>query len=150
MSTAVEKVFRTTLQHTEEWLEELMRELGTSDPHLAQRALRATLHVLRDRLTPQEAIDLAAQLPMLVRGLYFEGWVPRITPIKRSRQQFLEKVRELVDQSDPDADAEPAVRAVFRVLAKHVSAGEMGDVKQVLPHSFGSLFSPAEAAVAES
>lgn len=140
MGTVVDKLFGTTLQHTEEWLQALMRELGTSDPHLAYRALRATLHVLRDRLTPEEALDLAAQLPMLVRGLYFEGWVPGNTPIKRNREQFLEKVCELVDDRDPDADAEPAVRAVFRVLAQHVSAGELGDVKQVLPRSLASLF----------
>ncbi len=140
MATAIEKVFGTTLQRSESWFESLMAELATDDPHRAYRALRATLHVLRDRLTPAEAVDLAAQLPMLIRGLYFEGWVPGHTPIKRNREQFLDKVCELVDERDPDADAEPVVRAVFRVLSLHVSSGELGDVKRVLPRPLASLF----------
>jgi uncharacterized protein (DUF2267 family) len=32
------------------------------------------LHALRDRLPPEIAVHLSAQLPMLVRGIYYEGW----------------------------------------------------------------------------
>jgi hypothetical protein len=38
--------------------------------------LGGMLHVLRDRLTIQEAVQPGAQLPMLIRGLYWEGWDP--------------------------------------------------------------------------
>ncbi len=141
MSSQIEKVFGKTLQTAEEWLIAVMKELGTDDPHFAYRALRATLHVLRDRLTPEEANDLAAQLPMLLRGLFFDGWVPSRTPLKRTREQFVEEVHWRAQESRPDVDAEPVVRAVLHTLSERVSRGEIDDVRHTLPASFDSLFS---------
>ena len=74
MSTTGLPVFDTTVQETNLWLKAVMDGLHTDDRHLAYLALRATLHALRDRLGPENAVHLAAQLPMLVRGLYYEGW----------------------------------------------------------------------------
>ena len=74
MSTTGLAVFDTTVQETNLWLKGIMEGLHTDDRHLAYLALRATLHALRDRLGPENAVQLAAQLPMLVRGLYYEGW----------------------------------------------------------------------------
>jgi uncharacterized protein (DUF2267 family) len=76
MSTTDLEVFDTTVHKTNSWLHELMEELGWSDRHKAYLALRATLHALRDRLTVQGVAQLGAQLPMLIRGFYYEGWVP--------------------------------------------------------------------------
>jgi len=56
--------------------------------------VRAGLHALRDRLIPDEAVDLGAQLPMLVRGMHYEGWKPNATPSDDDRQAFLERVEE--------------------------------------------------------
>jgi uncharacterized protein (DUF2267 family) len=69
MTTIVERVFGPTLVRTEVWLADLLEELNTDDEELALRALRSTLHLLRDRLAAGEALDLGAQLPMLLRGL---------------------------------------------------------------------------------
>ena len=44
------------------------------DRRSAYRALRSVLHVLRDRLTPEQAVHLGAQLPLLVRGIFYDGW----------------------------------------------------------------------------
>ena len=74
MSTTGLPVFDTTVQETNLWLKAIMEALHTDDRHLAYLALRATLHALRDRLGPENAVHLAAQLPMLLRGLYYEGW----------------------------------------------------------------------------
>jgi uncharacterized protein (DUF2267 family) len=63
-----------TIQETNIWLKELAERLHLQDRHHAYAALRAVLHALRDRLTPETAVHLGAQLPMLVRGLYYEGW----------------------------------------------------------------------------
>lgn len=76
MSERSLRVFDRTLQKTNLWLGDVMAELDTEDRHQAYSALRATLHALRDRLTVDEAAQLAAQLPLLVRGIYYENWRP--------------------------------------------------------------------------
>ena len=94
--------------------------------------MRATLHVLRDRLSHAEAVQLGAQLPTLVRGLFYEGWRLADTPARvRSVDEFLGCVAAETGQRG--FHPEPAVRAVFKVLAEHVSAGEIDDVKGGLP-----------------
>ena len=70
-----------SVEKTNVWLKELAAELGTDDRKFAYRVLRAYLHAVRDRLMVDEAAQLAAQLPELVRGIYYEGWVPSRTPM---------------------------------------------------------------------
>src|SRR6516162_2996456 len=86
--------FDSTVQTTHVWLNELMALTGWQDPHPAYLALRAVLHALRDRLSVDEAAALGAQLPMLVRGFYYEGWHPHGKPLReRTREEFLAHVR---------------------------------------------------------
>jgi uncharacterized protein (DUF2267 family) len=87
MNPVTHAPFESTYRTTSAWLRELMRELGWDDPRRAYAALRAVLHALRDRLTVAEAADLSAQLPMLVRGLFFEGWRPNAVPVKEQRRE---------------------------------------------------------------
>ena len=90
MSATGLDVFDTTLQKTHLGLNDLMEVLVCPDRHRAYRALRATLHALRDRLTVDEVAQLGAQLPMLIRGFYYEGWDPSGKPLReRHRAQFL-------------------------------------------------------------
>jgi uncharacterized protein (DUF2267 family) len=138
MSTGIE-AFDHSLQLTNLWLKDLMRRLGTEDRHLAYLALRTTLHALRDRLAVDEAAHLGAQLPMLVRGLYYEGWRPAGKPAKeRSREAFLAHVR--AEAHALDFDPEPAARAVFGLLAERITAGEIQDVKGMLPQPIRELW----------
>ena len=98
------------------------------------------LHALRDRLSVDEAAALSAQLPMLVRGLFFEGWHPAGKPLKeRKRADFLSHIRQTYRQ-DLDVDVAKITRAVFRVLAKHVSDGEMQCIKATLPTELRELW----------
>ena len=76
MTTGLD-VFDKTVQESNLWLKDLMERLGTYDRHHAYSTLRAVLHGLRDRIGPESAAHLGAQLPMLLRGLYYEGWDPR-------------------------------------------------------------------------
>lgn len=134
-------VFDTTMQKTQVWLNDVMQELAWENkPHKAYLALRTVLHALRDRLTVEEAMQLGAQLPMLVRGFYYEGWTLKNKPHKeRHKEQFLEHVREAF-RDDVTVNPQQVVRAVFRVLQRHTSPGEIDDVKQVMPKAFQELW----------
>jgi uncharacterized protein (DUF2267 family) len=134
----------TTLQKTHIWLRDLMEEMGETDKQNAYSALSAVLHALRDRLTVEEAAQLGAQLPMLITGLYYQGWSPTGKPTEERRiNEFLDRVdRELRNRSMV-IDAETAVRSVFRVLQKRVSDGEIKDVISILPGELKTLWPEA-------
>jgi uncharacterized protein (DUF2267 family) len=134
------ELFDATLQKTDEWLNHLKRLLPTDDRHVAYLALRATLHALRDRITIEEVAQLGAQMPMLVRGFYYEGWDPSGKPLKiRHRQEFLDRVTSELAYVN-DRDPEEIVRAVFTLLVQRVSYGEIEDVKHVLPEDIRDLW----------
>jgi uncharacterized protein (DUF2267 family) len=93
MSTTGLPIFDTTIQKTNEWLNDLMNELDIQNRKAAYQILRAVLHALRDRLTVEEASDLAAGMPLLVRGIFFEGWNPgRKREFERTEEAFLNEV----------------------------------------------------------
>ncbi len=134
MGSSVYELFDETLQKTQVWLNELRDELQWDHPAGVLAALRAALHTLRDRLPPAEAAHLGAQLPLLVRGLYYEGWRPAAEPWKeRHGEGYLARLdhemRAYAEQQAPEAVA----RAVFALLSRHVSEGEIREVKQLLP-----------------
>ena len=133
-------VFDTTVQKTHIWLNAIMQELGWEDRYKAYLGLRTTLHALRDRLPVEEAAQLAAQLPMLMRGLYYEGWDPTGKPQKvRHREAFLTPIREHF-RNDPGVDAEQVARAVLQVLTQHVSEGDIADIKHCCPTELRALW----------
>jgi uncharacterized protein (DUF2267 family) len=132
------------VQQTQEWVKELMDNADLSGEPEAWSVLRAVLHQLRDRLTMDEAVQLSAQLPLVVRGLFFEGWRPRHVPTTdiRTRQEFLDAltVRLLPHPLAP----EPMARSVFALLSRHVDPGEIADVIAQLPDGIKELW-PLEA-----
>ena len=139
MSATGLEVFDTTAQKTNIWLKDLMENTGW-DRRRAYQALRAVLHALRDRLTVEEAAEFGAQMPMLIRGIYFEGWSPTGKPVKeRHREEFLARIREQF-RGDDDIDPEKIAHAVFTLLAKRISGGEIKDVKHILPREIRDLW----------
>jgi uncharacterized protein (DUF2267 family) len=143
MSATGLAVFDETVQKTNEWLKEIAQAFG-SDRHRAYQALRAVLHCLRDRLTINEAAQLGDQLPMLVRGIYYEAWHPAGKPEKiRTREEFLARIATHL--SHAPIEPEDAARAVFQVLEKHVASGEVSEVIQVLPQEIRAMWPQAQA-----
>ena len=139
MHPAAMEVLAPTMNLTGHWLDDIMGETGWNSRR-AYSALRAVLHVLRDRLTVDEAVDLGAQLPMVVRGLYYEGWRPSSHPLKyRHKEDFLQRVAEHYPGLEEDK-RELAVRAVFKTLAQHVTGGEIEHVKNQLPADVRTLW----------
>ncbi len=142
MSNTGLPVFDKTLQLTHIWLKEVGETIGPDDQR-QYHALRSVLFAVRDRLTVDEAFHLSAQLPMLIRGFYWESYRPVHKPERfRSRQEFLEKVSETLDPAG-NIDPEQAARAVFAVLVKHVPEGEIAHVRQMLPDDVLTLFPQA-------
>jgi len=140
MSATSLDVFDTTLHKTNILLNDLMGALGTEDRHEAYTALRATLHALRDRLGVEEVAQLGAQLPLLIRGLYYEGWDPTAKPVReRHLEQFLDRISREI-RGNHRLDPEQAARAVFIALAEHVSSGEIDDIKSALPAEIRRLW----------
>lgn len=140
MAVTTIDIFNSTIQKTHDWLRDVMEQLDWEDPNHAYMALRATLHALRDRLTVEEAAQLAAQMPMLVRGFYFEGWKPASKPQRiRHADEFLQQVQEKL-RTDLPSDLHSIVRGVFAVLEKRVSEGEITDVIQMLPKELRELW----------
>lgn len=144
MSTTGLEVFDRTLQATHIWLNEIGDQLGP-DRQRCYHALRAVLRALRDRLTVEEAAHLAAEMPLLVRGIFYEGFKPAHMPRAiDSEDAFLERIDQELHDIGPLAPRDAAA-AVFAVLERHVSEGEMAQVRQMLPREIRHLFGGAQS-----
>ena len=140
MSTTGLDTFDKTIQETNHWLKLMMGELGTDDRRVAFNALRAVLHALRDRIGPENAIHLGAQLPMLLRGAYYENWRPAGTPTReRHLQTFVDHVAACLPQ-DTRINAAEAARACFAAMDHCLDRGELLKVRRTLPHEVLNLF----------
>src|SRR5205823_5135408 len=113
------EVLEATYQKAQEWIGQVATILHL-DKGDAYKALRAVLLTLRDRLPAEEAVHFGAQLPMLLRGLYYEGWKPLETPIKMSREEFLQAVQEKIVM-EGIADPVRFTEGVLAVAATYVS-----------------------------
>jgi uncharacterized protein (DUF2267 family) len=122
------------------WIKEIMYELNLTDPDKAYHVMRATLQSLRDRLPPAEAVHLGAQLPTLIRGVYYESWKFSDKPLKmRKKEEFFDHIAKLYNAPLP-AENESAVRAVFKQLYHHLSPGEVGKIKDIIPQELQELW----------
>ena len=145
MSTSGLEVFDRTIQETNIWLGEIAKGLD-ADRQTSYRVLRAVLHALRDRLTVEQAAHLSAQLPMLLRGIYYESYQPARTPsAARSRADFLNTVRSELANAPP-IDPEDACRLVFDCMRSHVSPGQLEKVFWSLPEHVRQVFGAVETA----
>ncbi len=134
-----EALFAESIQKADDWLDELVRIGGFVGPTQAYSALHAVLHTLRDRLTVDEAAQLGAQLPLLIRGVYYEGWKPAAMPGRqRTKAEFLGRVAGRLGNCQVDPAA--ACRAVFQLLQAHISAGEVQDVKHMMHERLRDLW----------
>lgn len=144
MSTTGLDVFDSTIQTTNQWLNDITDELGWGDRQLAYHALRATVQALRDRVTVDMAAHLGAQLPLLVRGIYYEGWKPANNPVKaRTQEGFLKLIEERYENREPVAYDDIA-RAVLKTLNKHVTRGQVEGIREMLGEELRALWPEPE------
>jgi uncharacterized protein (DUF2267 family) len=139
MSATGLAVFDRTLHTTNTWLDQILRDLGC-DRKLAWRALGAVLHALRDRVPLGLAIHFGAQLPLLVRGLYYDQWHPSEEPSRfRSADEFLAYVQKGLTGIHP-VNPEAAAQAVLRVINHYVDPNEAEKVRNSLPERIQALW----------
>ena len=132
--------FATTVDKTNRVLNEIEHAYGWPKERRNQSygALRAVLHALRDRLTVDEAAQFAAQLPLLIQGIYFSGWDPSVVPVKMDKEQFLERIRREFPY-EVEGGLEPLVQTVLNALRAHVTEGEWEDIRASMPKELATI-----------
>lgn len=140
MSAKGLEVIDHTVQLTHEWVNELTERLDWANHRDALRLLRLTLAGIRDHVGHEQAAQFAAQLPLLIRGMFYEGWKPSATPLKdRRRESFIEAIEshvgEVTDYRGPED-----ISTVLEFINGHVSEGEVADVRAGLPGPIRDLW----------
>ncbi|TDC79392.1 DUF2267 domain-containing protein [Micromonospora sp. KC606] len=134
MAEQLHSAFESSMDKTNLILKDIEAAYGWPKEQRNQSyaALRTVLHLLRDRMPTQESVEFAQQLPVLVRGIYFDGWQPDNVPIKLNRDDFLYEVRQGFPY-DVEGGPERVVQVVLDTLRRHVTQGEWADVKATMP-----------------
>lgn len=133
-------IFDKAIQDANSWVNAIMDELDWTDKHRAFTLLRSTLHVLRNRLQINENAHFAAQLPTLIRGVFYEGYQPaKSASLIRHKDEFVDAVMAAFSDAPKD-DPATIVGAALDVIADHISEGEMDDVKGSLPKEIRELW----------
>jgi len=127
-------VLDTSMQRTHEWLHEVGRDLGFDNERAAYAALRATLHAVRERLPVELVAHFGAELPMLVRGIYYEGWHPSAVRLKAAHDEdFCDSMRRELQGHNELRDVERVARSVLRVIDRRIEPGQVDRVVDALP-----------------
>ncbi len=142
--------FNKYVHEGEAFIREVAQETNTPwDMIRAFRQMRAVLHALRSRLTPEHSLQMIAQLPMMIKAVYVDGWKIS-TDVKNIRHlgDFIELVREeggsgLSGDLVTDYEVKKVIESVFNVLKKHVSEGEIKDIIATLPIELRPLLATA-------
>lgn len=136
------------VQTAHDWVRAVADSLDTDDRAFAYRALRAWMHTVRDRISVSSSAHLAAQLPEVLRGAYYEGWVPSHVPVRHGTAEF---VTHFARAAGIDRDeVGPIAGAVTVALSDLFSPGQMNRIFAVLPMHLYGVLCGAQVAVEES
>ena len=143
MATTGLEVFDRTLHTTNLWLDEISAEIGP-DRHLAWHVLGAVLRSIRDEMQVEQSAHFAAQLPLLIRGAYFDQYRPALQPASaRSQDDFIARIQHDMDGTRP-VNVQQAAAAVMRTLNRHVTEGQVRKVRESLPKGVRAMWPEPE------
>jgi uncharacterized protein (DUF2267 family) len=143
MATTGLEVFDRTLHTTNLWLDEINAEIGP-DRHLAWHVLGAVLRSIRDEMQVEQSAHFAAQLPLLIRGAYFDQYRPAAQPAQaRSQEDFIARIQHEMDGSRP-VNVQHAAAVVMRTLNRHVTEGQVKKVRDSLPKGVRAIWPEPE------
>ncbi len=123
-----------------EWLAAIGEALGTHDRRYTYRVLRAWLHTLRDRLTVEGAAHFGAQLPELLRGTFYDGWVPSKVPIRYGCDDCIDRIA--AEAGIRRTDVRSAIRGVSEGMRELLSPGSLAHALEHLPRDLRDMFIP--------
>jgi uncharacterized protein (DUF2267 family) len=133
-------VFERTNHQAHEWVNDLAGRTGWGNEREVLRLLRTVLCKIRDHLPANEMAQFSAQLPIILRGMFFEGWQPKLTPVReRHAVDFVAAVNEKVGEVI-DYQGVTDIKAVFNVINARISRGEVEDVRACLPQDLRDLW----------
>ena len=122
------------------WVNGVARQFDTDDREFAYGVLRAWLHTLRDRLTVAAAAHFAAQLPDLIRGVFYAGWDPDAVPVKFDADAYSSRFAHEANISVQDVDK--AAAAVTAAVMEFLPAALIEKVLEQLPNEIRSRMQP--------
>lgn len=141
--TGVDSLDRS-IERTNQWLGDVASSFETEDRKLAYRVTRSWLHTLRDRLPVTVAAHLAAQLPELLRGVFYEGWNPSKVPAKYDRDEYIARFAR--NAQIHNTEVRKAGQLVTSAMRRHLSDGVVNEAFGVLPADIRELIEPSATA----
>lgn len=133
-------VFDHTLQNTNKLLSEIERELGWENRrNQSYLALRTVLHALRDRLPIDEAVNFSAQLTVLEKGIFFDGWDSDIVPVKMNREEFVNYVAARFP-FEVDGGVINLIKIVLSKVFESIDPAEGSKIIANLPNDIREIF----------
>jgi uncharacterized protein (DUF2267 family) len=122
------------------WVNDVAKEFDTDDREFAYGVLRAWLHTLRDRLTVEAAAHFAAQLPDLIRGIFYAGWDPGAVPEKYDAEAYAARFAGEANISLHDVGK--AAAAITAALLHNLPSAQMDKALYQLPREIRVLLQP--------
>jgi len=122
------------------FIKNLALQMGDPDnTGLAIRVTKSVFKTLRRRITPEQSMHLISQLPLILKGLYVDGWeLSEKLSDSQTWDDFLAELRNAALPSSGtdfagDEHARKMVAAFFNTLKQYVSDGELNHLKSQLP-----------------
>jgi uncharacterized protein (DUF2267 family) len=136
-------------QEANTFVNELNHKLGhPGESEASSRLLRSVLHVMRDRITMSENLDVIAQLPMFLKAIYVEQWKYREKPLKfETMEAFCQLVKEEQSRMGErdfqwDEPTNELVLRTFVALRKYFTQGEAQHVLDQMPKEIKERLEP--------
>lgn len=124
--------FDTAVQKGNIWLKDIEEAGQLRSRFQAYAALRSVLHALRDCAPTAEVVKFSAQLPLMIKGVFFDGWKVSPKPLRLTRDEFDAYIRRSLKEQG-GVDPAVALKAVLAALERHISPSVLRTFQLVLP-----------------
>ncbi len=131
---AIRDVEMTAVKKSAVWFDTVSRELGDADKYASYMALRSVLHALREHLPREEAIALGEQLPLLIRGIFYEGWHDGKSVNEETNKEFMVEACCGLDGTAYEEDR--VFYAVCKALTSWISEHTAMQIRAILPGKY--------------